>query len=85
MTITQLSLFPHLVKDKVVYSKYPKYETIDNNYFGFWIFEEIIKTIDKHKTYVHTQDTKIDKIISDVNKLKEEYYWSIYNQIINHE
>lgn len=56
-----------------------KYKEINNNYFGFEVFEEILKVIGERKgTAPDTMfDAGVESADGAVRRLREEYYESI--------
>jgi hypothetical protein len=58
-----------------------KYKQLPDNYFGFEMFEEILKVVGERKTVMDDQNFRagVASCESAVARLREEYYESIYN------
>jgi hypothetical protein len=58
-----------------------KYKQLPDNYFGFELFEEILKVVGERKTVMDDQNFRagVASCESAVARLREEYYESISN------
>ena len=66
---------------------FDKYKAIDGTYFGFELFEEIIKVINE-RGYQHDDQTFKAGVASSeaaVRRLREEYYEAITKTLDNNE
>jgi len=56
-----------------------KYKQLPDNYFGFELFEEILKVVGERKTVMDDQNFRagVASCESAVARLREEYYESI--------
>ena len=56
-----------------------KYKQLSDNYFGFEIFEEILKVVGERKTVMDDQNFRAGVASSEsaIARLREQYYESI--------
>jgi uncharacterized protein YmfQ (DUF2313 family) len=64
-----------------------KYKQLPDNYFGFEMFEEILKVVGERKTVMDDQNFRagVASCESAVARLREEYYNTIKTQLDEQE
>ncbi len=64
-----------------------KYKQLSDNYFGFEIFEEILKVVGERKSVMDDQNFRAGVASSEsaVARLREEYYNTIKTQLDEQE
>jgi hypothetical protein len=64
-----------------------KYKQLSDNYFGFEMFEEILKVVGERKTVMDDQNFRagVASCESAVARLREEYYNTIKTQLDEQE
>jgi hypothetical protein len=64
-----------------------KYKQLSDNYFGFEIFEEILKVVGERKTVMDDQNFRAGVASSEsaIARLREEYYNTIKTQLDEQE
>jgi len=64
-----------------------KYKQLSDNYFGFEIFEEILKVVGERKTVMDDQNFRAGVASSEsaIARLREEYYELIKTQLDEQE
>jgi hypothetical protein len=64
-----------------------KYKQLSDNYFGFEMFEEILKVVGERKTVMDDQNFRAGVASSEsaVARLREEYYNTIKTQLDEQE
>jgi len=64
-----------------------KYKQLSDNYFGFEIFEEILKVVGERKTVMDDQNFRsgVASCESAVARLREDYYNTIKTQLDEQE
>jgi hypothetical protein len=64
-----------------------KYKQLPDNYFGFEMFEEILKVVGERKTVMDDQNFRAGVASSEsaIARLREEYYNTIKTQLDEQE
>ena len=64
-----------------------KYKQLSDNYFGFEMFEEILKVVGERKTVMDDQNFRAGVASSEsaIARLREEYYNTIKTQLDEQE
>jgi hypothetical protein len=64
-----------------------KYKQLPDNYFGFEMFEEILKVVGERKTVMDDQNFRagVASCESAIARLREEYYNTIKTQLDEQE
>ena len=64
-----------------------KYKQLSDNYFGFELFEEILKVVGERKTIMDDQNFRAGVASSEsaIARLREEYYNTIKTQLDEQE
>jgi hypothetical protein len=64
-----------------------KYKQLSDNYFGFEIFEEILKVVGERKSVMDDQNFRAGVASSEsaIARLREEYYNTIKTQLDEQE
>ena len=64
-----------------------KYKQLSDNYFGFEMFEEILKVVGERKTVMDDQNFRagVASCESAIARLREEYYNTIKTQLDEQE
>ena len=64
-----------------------KYKQLPDNYFGFELFEEILKVVGERKTVMDDQNFRAGVASSEsaIARLREEYYNTIKTQLDEQE